>query len=90
MTSLGYFFFLKGVRVVKNVGVEVEMKEYEYEQLVKTLEMFGNNIAFAYKHHIFLFFLFFCLFFFNININLLMLGLKDIRVRAVRHQAISL
>ena len=49
--------------MAEKVGVEMEMKEYEYEQLAKTLEMFGNNIAFAYKHYIFLFFLFFCLFF---------------------------
>ena len=84
---------------MENVGVEMEMKEYEYEQLAKTLEMFGNNIIFAYKHYIFPFFLFVCLFFFffvffacflNININLLMLGLKDTRVRAIRHQAIGL
>ena len=61
---IGLFFFLKGVRVVENVGVEVEMKEYEYEQLVKTLEIFGNNIAFAYKHYIFLSFSFFFLFIF--------------------------
>ena len=79
--------------MVENVGVEMEMKEYEYEQLAKTLEMFGNNIIFAYKHYIFPFFLFIFIFFacfLNININLLMLGLKDIRVRAVRHQAIGL
>ena len=61
---IGLFqFFFKGVGVVEKVGVEMEMKEFEYEQLAKTLEMFGNNIAFAYKHYIFLFFLFFCLFF---------------------------
>ena len=75
--------------MVEKVGVEMEMKEYEYEQLAKTLEMFGNNIAFVYKHYIFLFFLFFVCFL-NININLLMLGLEDIRVRAVRRQAIGL
>ena len=54
MTSLGYyFFFFKGVGVVEKVGVEVEMKEYEYEQLVKTLEMFGNNkVPFCKKTNI--------------------------------------
>ena len=50
--SLGYFGILKGATVVEKVEVEVEIKEYKYEQLVKTLENFEN------KYYIFLFFLF--------------------------------
>ena len=63
MMSLSYFGFLEGVGVVEKVEVELEMKEFEYEKLAKTLEMFGKNIAIAYKHYIFLFFLF-CFFLF--------------------------
>ena len=49
--SLGYFGILKGARVVEKV-VEVEIKEYKYEELVKALENFEN------RYYIFLFFLF--------------------------------
>ena len=52
MMSLGYFGILKGARVVEKVEVEVEIKEYKYEELVKTLENFEN------RYYIFLFFLF--------------------------------
>ena len=38
--------------MVEKVGVEVEMKEYKYEQLPKALEKFGN------EYYTFLFFLF--------------------------------
>ena len=38
MMSLGYFGILKGARVVEKVEVEVEIKEYKYEELVKALE----------------------------------------------------
>ena len=51
MTSLGYFGILKGARVVEKV-VEVEIKEYKYEELVKALENIEN------RYYIFLFFLF--------------------------------
>ena len=51
MMSLGYFGILKGARVVEKV-VEVEIKEYKYEELVKALENFEN------RYYIFLFFLF--------------------------------
>ena len=50
--SLGYFGILKGARVVEKVEVEVEINEYKYEELVKTLENFEN------RYYIFLFFLF--------------------------------
>ena len=50
--SLGYFGILKGVGVVEKVEVEVEINEYKYEELVKTLENFEN------RYYIFLFFLF--------------------------------
>ena len=36
MTSLGYVGILKGVGVVEKVEVEVEMKEYKYEELAKS------------------------------------------------------
>ena len=52
MMSLGYFGILKGAGVVEKVEVEVEIKEYKYEELVKTLENFEN------RYYIFLFFLF--------------------------------
>ena len=52
MMSLGYFGILKGARVVEKVEVEVEINEYKYEELVKTLENFEN------RYFIFLFFLF--------------------------------
>ena len=52
MTSLGYFGILKGAGVVEKVEVEVEIKEYKYEELVKALENFEN------RYYIFLFFLF--------------------------------
>ena len=52
MTSLGYFGISKGARVVKKVEVEVEIKEYKYEELVKALENFEN------RYYIFLLFLF--------------------------------
>ena len=52
MMSLGYFGILKGARVVEKVEVEVEINEYKYEELVKTLENFEN------RYYIFLFFLF--------------------------------
>ena len=51
--SLGYFGILKGARVVEKVEVEVEIKEYKYEELVKALENFEN------RYYIFLFLLFF-------------------------------
>ena len=50
--SLGYFGILKGAGVVEKVEVEVEIKEYKNEELVKTLENFEN------RYYIFLFFLF--------------------------------
>ena len=50
--SLGYFGILKGARVVEKVKVEVEIKEYKYEELVKALENFEN------MYYIFLFLLF--------------------------------
>ena len=50
--SLGYFGILKGVGVVEKVEVEVEIKEYKYEELVKALENFEN------MYYIFLFLLF--------------------------------
>ena len=50
--SLGYFGILKGARVGEKVEVEVEINEYKYEELVKTLENFEN------RYYIFLFFLF--------------------------------
>ena len=49
---MGYFGILKGARVVEKVKVEVEIKEYKYEELVKALENFEN------RYYIFLFFLF--------------------------------
>ena len=49
---MGYFGILKGVGVVEKVEVEVEIKEYKYEELVKALENFEN------MYYIFLFFLF--------------------------------
>ena len=49
---LGYFGILKGVGVVEKVEVEVEIKEYKYEELVKALENVEN------RYYIFLFFLF--------------------------------
>ena len=49
---LGYFGILKGAGVVEKVEVEVEIKEYKYEELVKALENFEN------RYYIFLFFLF--------------------------------
>ena len=54
--------------MVEKVGVEVEMKEYKYEQLPKALEKFGN------EYYTFLFFLFVFKIF---NIDLLTLGLKE-------------
>ena len=47
---LGYFGILESTGVVEKVEVEVEMKEYKYEELAKALENFGN------KYYIFLFF----------------------------------
>ena len=49
---LGYFGILKGAGVVEKVEVEVEIKEYKYEELVKALENFEN------MYYIFLFLLF--------------------------------
>ena len=49
---MGYFGILKGAGVVEKVEVEVEIKEYKYEELVKALENFEN------RYYIFLFFLF--------------------------------
>ena len=42
MTLLGYFGILKGPGMVEKVEVEVEIKEYKYEELVKALENFEN------------------------------------------------
>ena len=50
--SSGYFGILKCAGVVEKVKVEVEKKEYKYEELVKALENFEN------RYCIFLFFLF--------------------------------
>ena len=52
MTLLGYFGILKGPGMVEKVEVEVEIKEYKYEELFKALENFEN------RYYIFLFFLF--------------------------------
>ena len=49
---IGYFGILKGAGVVEKVEVEVEINEYKYEELVKTLENFEN------RYYIFLFLLF--------------------------------
>ena len=52
---IGLFWHFKGAGVVEKVEVEVEIKEYKYEELVKALENFEN------KYYIFLFFFFFYL-----------------------------